>query len=170
MSFINALNDPLFRILLDRDSADDRKAFAPNFDVHETASAYILEGELPGLSNKNAIHIEFTDSQTVVIAGKVERSSSSGTETPEQQPEEKKSEEKGVQNDQNGSEVQVKKPVKKDPSPKYWVSERSVGSFRRVFRFPSLVDTDGVKASLEHGILSMVVPKRKVEKKKITIE
>ncbi|KAI5848297.1 HSP20-like chaperone [Tricharina praecox] len=166
MSFINALNDPLFRLLLDQDSTSNRKAFAPNFDVHETASAYILEGELPGLSDKSAVNIEFTDSQTVVIAGKVQRSLPSGTATPEQQVEEKKSDEKKPEN----GEGHVKKPAKKDLSPKVWVSERSVGSFRRVFRFPSPVDTDGVKASLEHGILSMTVPKRKAEKKRISIE
>jgi len=43
--------------------------------------------------------------------------------------------------------------------PKYWVSERSVGSFARSFSFPTRVDQDAVKASLKNGILSIVVPK-----------
>jgi len=173
MSFINMLNDPLFHLLLGQESAPNRKAFAPNFDVHETSSTYVLEGELPGLSDKSAINIEFTDGQTVVVAGKIEHSCftgpASGTTTPEQHTEEKKFDEEKPESAAAG-EVQVKKLVKADTGSKVWVSERSVGSFRRVFRFPSPVDTDNVKASLEHGILHMVVPKRRAEKKKITIE
>ena len=42
---------------------------------------------------------------------------------------------------------------------RYWVSERSVGSFHRTFAFPSRVDQENVKASLRNGILSIVVPK-----------
>ncbi|KAF8247511.1 HSP20-like chaperone, partial [Wilcoxina mikolae CBS 423.85] len=102
-------------------------SFAPNFDIHETPSAYILEGELPGLADKKAVNIEFTDGQTVVIAGRIERDMPSSSNNKE---------------------------------PKVWVSERSVGSFRRVFQFPMQVDMDGVKAGLENGILSMVVPKK----------
>lgn len=47
----------------------------------------------------------------------------------------------------------------KTDGPKYWVSERSVGSFARSFSFPTRVDQDAVKASLKNGILSIVVPK-----------
>ena len=43
--------------------------------------------------------------------------------------------------------------------PRYWVTERSVGEFTRVFSFPHRVDQDKVKASLKNGILSVVVPK-----------
>jgi len=43
--------------------------------------------------------------------------------------------------------------------PRYWVSERSTGSFQRVFNFPSRVNQEGVTASLKNGILSIVVPK-----------
>jgi len=45
------------------------------------------------------------------------------------------------------------------PSPRYWVSERSVGEFQRTFNFPGRVDHDGVHASLKNGVLSIVVPK-----------
>ncbi|KAI5815657.1 HSP20-like chaperone [Pyronema omphalodes] len=60
------------------------------------------------------------------------------------------------------SEKQVEKQ-EKPRGPKYWVSERSVGEFSRSFSFPGHVDIDQVKASLEHGILKIVVPK--MEKK-----
>jgi len=40
------------------------------------------------------------------------------------------------------------------------LSERLVGDFHRTFAFPSPVVEDGVKASLENGVLSLVVPKK----------
>lgn len=55
-------------------------------------------------------------------------------------------------------------------APKYWVSERSVGSFHRTFAFPGKIDQDSVTASLKNGILSVVVPKAVAkEPRKITI-
>jgi len=42
---------------------------------------------------------------------------------------------------------------------RYWVSERTSGTFSRAFTFPVRIDQDGVKASLKNGILSIVVPK-----------
>jgi len=61
--------------------------------------------------------------------------------------------------------------VKAEDGPKYWVSERSVGEFRRDFSFPARIDQDAVKASLKNGVLSIVVPKAKaVKSKKVTIE
>lgn len=41
----------------------------------------------------------------------------------------------------------------------WWVSERSVGDFRRTFNFPSAVNQEKVRASLKDGVLSMTVPK-----------
>ncbi|KUJ15257.1 HSP20-like chaperone [Mollisia scopiformis] len=40
------------------------------------------------------------------------------------------------------------------------LSERLVGDFHRTFAFPSPVVEDGVRASLENGVLSLVVPKK----------
>lgn len=52
---------------------------------------------------------------------------------------------------------------------KILLSERLVGEFHRTFAFPTAVDEKGVKASMENGVLSLVVPKREVreEKKKV---
>lgn len=57
-----------------------------------------------------------------------------------------------------------------EPSYKYWVSERSAGTFERRFSFPGRVDQEAVKASLKNGILSVIVPKAVRAEKKITIE
>ncbi|KAF8473312.1 HSP20-like chaperone [Kalaharituber pfeilii] len=138
------------------------RAFSPNFDVHETPKEYVLEGELPGLEDKKKnLSIEFTDTNTLVVRGRIERAFQSGTppagalegttmkgaitEGGEKEKQEKLSERKEKQD-----EEQVK----------YWVSERTVGSFQRSFSFPGEIDQEGVKASLENGILKIVVPKR----------
>ncbi|RYO78473.1 hypothetical protein DL766_008653 [Monosporascus sp. MC13-8B] len=52
--------------------------FSPKFDMRETEADYELHGELPGIE-KDQIHIEFTDPQTIVIRGRVERTRTSGT-------------------------------------------------------------------------------------------
>jgi HSP20 family molecular chaperone IbpA len=84
---------PLFRLLDDFDSYSRQSnpakkqycvrrtglsQFQPKFDVREVADAYELHGELPGLS-KDDVQIEFTEPQTMVIRGKVERTYTSGT-------------------------------------------------------------------------------------------
>jgi len=43
------------------------------------------------------------------------------------------------------------------------LSERLGGDFRRTFAFPSAVREEGVQASMENGVLSLVVPKRQLE-------
>ncbi|KAE8363219.1 HSP20-like chaperone [Aspergillus caelatus] len=54
----------------------------------------------------------------------------------------------------------------------WWVSERSMGDFRRSFCFPSPVDRDATHAHLRDGILTVTVPKtmKHEETKKITVE
>jgi len=46
--------------------------FTPKFDLKETETTFELYGELPNISKDN-ISIEFSDPQTVVIRGKVDR-------------------------------------------------------------------------------------------------
>ncbi|KAK4235326.1 30 kDa heat shock protein [Achaetomium macrosporum] len=80
---------PLFRLLEDFDNysrdvqttrpQQPKRArrqpatFHPKFDVRETENTYELHGELPGLEREN-VNIEFTDTQTLVARGHVERS------------------------------------------------------------------------------------------------
>jgi len=81
---------PLFRLLDDFDSYSREsqgthghrrqpvRTFNPKFDVRETESAYELHGELPGVDRDN-IQIEFTEPQTLVVRGRVERTYTAGT-------------------------------------------------------------------------------------------
>lgn len=143
------------------------RAFSPNFDVHETEHEYVLEGELPGLSDKKDVSIEFTDDRTILVHGRIERShtisrdSHGNVQTIEQGEEQKKIE--GGSEDKQGRDNKGKEKEKDKSGLKCWLSERSVGEFSRSFSFPTNVDVDRVKASLTSGILRVAVPK--VEKK-----
>lgn len=118
-------------------------SFTPRFDVRETKDAYHLDGELPGISQKE-VDLEFTDAHTLVVKGSTQRQHS--IEPAEGQ------EESG-------------------PSHKYWATERSVGQFSRTFNFPARVDHDAVTANLKNGILNVTIPKgTPPSSKKIRVE
>jgi len=181
---------PLFRLLEDFDtyqagqgrgtSRTSLPNFQPKFDVRETEEAYELHGELPGL-NKSDVTIEFSDPQTMVIRGRVERSYTEGTppalegktsagaiESGEaKKPHKATVEEEGAESSVAATGA-AEEP--KDKA-KYWLSERSVGEFARSFNFPTHVNTQSVTASLNDGILSVIVPKiKKAEARRITIQ
>lgn len=143
------------------------RAFSPNFDVHETPKEYVLEGELPGLEDKKKnLSIEFTDTNTLVVRGKIERSFQSGTPPKGLEGATMKGAitESGEGSHKDSKEVNVEKKRKEsgqdEEQVKYWVSERTVGSFQRSFSFPGEINQDGVKATLDNGILKIVVPKK----------
>ncbi|KAK3362834.1 HSP20-like chaperone [Lasiosphaeria hispida] len=164
-------------------------SFTPKFDVRETEDAYELHGELPGIDREH-INIEFTDSHSIVIRGRVERSYTSGTP-----PAALTSEagiggsitEKGGENASHKARVEDEevedakekgtelaktggKQKEKTPTAKYWVSERSIGEFSRTFSFPARVDQDAIAAHLNNGILHIKVPKsKKNETRRIAI-
>jgi HSP20 family protein len=47
----------------------------------------------------------------------------------------------------------------KDEKKNYHLIERSYGTFQRALRLPGPVDMDQVQARLEHGVLTVIVPK-----------
>lgn len=196
---------PLFRLLDDFDSYSRQTNgsqqttrrtvthWQPKFDVRETGEAYELHGELPGM-NKEGLQIEFTDPQSLLIRGKVERTYTSGTPpagtledakmsgaiTESGEQERPKSPHQATVEDENAdgtttapSESQVSKSSSKQQpadTAKYWLSERTVGEFARAFSFPTRVDQDAVTASFKDGILTVVVPKAaKHEPRRITV-
>ncbi|KAL7927522.1 HSP20-like chaperone [Trichoderma austrokoningii] len=183
---------PLFRLLDDFDSYSRQSNGAqhathrtvahwqPKFDVRETGEAYELHGELPGL-NKQDVQIEFTDPQSLLIRGKVERTYTTGTSdalmsgavTESAKEERPKSPHQATVEDEledgvtttttaaSDNEVVKAAPTKQKPTDtaKYWLTERSVGEFSRAFNFPTRVNQEGVTASFKDGILNVVVPK-----------
>jgi HSP20 family molecular chaperone IbpA len=185
---------PLFRLADEIDRATRAQAqsanvrsFAPRFDVKETKEAYELFGEVPGVEQSN-INIEWSDERTLTISGHTEKNYESGnvadvTEVAEPAETDnsngnyhKPTVEEAGEGTATSTETAVTttsdKPVaQKAPKSRYWIAERSVGSFNRTFQFPSRVDHDGVKANLKDGILNIAIPKAKArEPRKVTIE
>lgn len=191
----------LFRLLDDFDNYNRHQpghrhhrnhvpTFQPKFDVREAENAYELHGELAGM-NKQDVHIEFTDPQTMLVRGRIERSYTAGTppagaiegnetrdaiEAGEETPTKSQSPFQATVEDAEGDstahptpattdtevEVREKEQPKKPADPaKYWVSERSIGEFARSFNFPTLIQQDGVTACLKDGVLNITVPKAK---------
>jgi len=167
------------------------RSFSPKFDVKETQDGYELHGELPGIEQSN-VNIEWSDEHTLTISGHTEQrhqaSSENKTEDIEVTEASEQSdsasekyhkptvEEEGAEENSNGvaPTTVVKAPSKEvgqtKPQFRYWVTERSVGSFHRTFTFPGRVDQDNVKAGLKNGILSITIPKAKpLEPRKISI-
>ena len=56
-----------------------RRSFTPRFDVREVGGSYELQGELPGMEQKD-LEIEFVDDKTLVIRGRAERESEDGSD------------------------------------------------------------------------------------------
>ncbi|KAK3493649.1 HSP20-like chaperone [Neurospora crassa] len=162
------------------------ETFNPKFDVTEDDSGYNLQGELPGVDPKN-VDIEFIDPQTLVISGRVERTHTEGDPNlrlggpaeskkieggGKEQKETKETKETKEQKEQKEQQQKEQKEGEGKPSaPRYWLSERSYGEFRRVFNFPTPVDQDNVNAKFENGILHVKVPKsEKKGSRKISIQ
>ena len=192
---------PLFRLMDDyerhafRNVNNSIRTFSPKFDVKELKDSYELHGEFPGIEQKN-INIEWTDANTLTISGRQEtvreegerpqnllkesgESNNTTNKNKDEHYHQPTVEDESSENNANASESQVTKTsdqqhevAKTDNNtPKFWVSERSVGEFHRSFNFPARVDQDAVKASLKDGILSIVVPKAQAPKpRKINIE
>ncbi|KAK6497866.1 hypothetical protein TWF481_012265 [Arthrobotrys musiformis] len=215
-----------------------RQYITPKFDVSETADAYILEGELPGVSNKASISVDFDDAQTIVIKGEINRvkrqfakaeehqelteealqasaaaqeaatitttdgetvvyddaaSVSSGSSKPKAATVEDDVDESETASNASfevvdgplltkadkgkaparDADVEMTEAAEKPAEPatetkekkqertaKYWIAERPIGIFERKFKFEGLIDQDNVRAFLENGILTIVVPKR----------
>ncbi len=106
--------------------------WAPAVDIEETADAYIIHADVPGVK---ADDIEINvENGLLEIAGERKL--------------EKAVEERGVRR-----------------------FERVFGKFYRSFRLPESADIENIKARTDHGVLTVVVPKKAVAKpRKIAVE
>jgi len=175
--------------------ARHRDLLAPDFDVRETEGAYFLEGEFPGIADKDSIKLEWVDGRTLAIDArivKVDLSHEWGapvnvqhpppTATGERPPEEKG--ETSASGAANGgiatvatasaeSEPKPDGEHHKGPQVRDWLCERRIGHYQRTFTFPAEVDISGVRARLGQGLLRVMVPKVKeseIQAKKVPIE
>lgn len=189
---------PFFRILDDLATPDvagqrvaqTQRAYQPKFNVREEKESFKLQGELPGVAQKD-ITIEFVDPNTLVVRGRREHEREFSNQVDEGKllehaPDAHHSEKAGYHTpsvedekaeENNGSTATVQTPKTQSselttgnghsskshpqqPHFKYWLHEHSVGEFHRSFSFPGQVNQDAVKAKLKDGILSIVVPKK----------
>lgn len=164
--FLTLFNDTFNELQKLSDSAS--RTFAPKFNVKEDQNNYTLEGELPGIDQKD-VTIEFSDEHTLTVKGRTEHYKEEG-HRPSQghKAAEANKPDSGALNS-NKTTTEVAEHAQAET---YWVSERSIGEFARSFAFPAAVDQEQVKASLKNGILKIVVPKvaKKTFTKKVTIE
>jgi HSP20 family molecular chaperone IbpA len=132
-------------------------SFTPNFDISETGgenACYVLEGELPGMTNKSALNLEFVDGQTLVISGSLSRTTDGSVDRRiEGPPGQELAFAQSNSNNGRGSRL--------------WLAERPSGTFERKFSFPSAINLDAVTAVLEYGVLRVVVPKMAPSRKRI---
>ncbi|KAJ3455307.1 hypothetical protein MRS44_013907 [Fusarium solani] len=154
---------PLFRLLDDYDSYTRQgqsgrdtslRRWQPKFDICETSQAYELHGELPGM-DKKAVHIEFTEPQTMVIRGKSERTYTSGN--PPAGFIEGTAMRGAIVGDDG--EPDTSQPAQRTEETDKKMTRRSTGSL-----------SDSVSAKFQDGILSIVVPKvKKHESRRIHV-
>ncbi len=77
----------------------------------------------------------------------------------------------GMNGGGKSQQKESKQEQKEESGDRNWCSERTVGDFTRTFNFPTSVDQEKVKASMNNGILSIKVPKaEKARGHKIAIE
>jgi HSP20 family protein len=146
-------------------------------NVSETETEYRVELEAPGYQ-KSEINIEFgSDGKSLTITGRSEKSFEQGPSdqeesseahsvTVEEAPEESDKpatlggqQSHGKQESTAVAETNKNKDVGAPAATKYWVSERSIGSFSRTFSFRAALDPEKATAALEHGVLNVVIPK-----------
>jgi HSP20 family protein len=181
------LADEIDRATRAQAHASNPRSFAPRFDVKESKETYELYGELPGVDQSN-INIEWSDDTTLTISGHTEKhyESSGPAEVAEvsdsdasagngnyQKPTVEEAGEATKKPSETALAQTASKPVAKHASGKsrYWITERSVGSFNRTFQFPQRVEHDAVKANLKDGILHIAIPKAKArEPRKVSID
>ena len=179
--------DPFFAgiapILNSQFGAFQRYSF-PRVDLKEGPKAYRLEAEIPGF-RKNDISIEFLDSHTLRISGKRGGKPVAPTESTAEtvdstegnyssyEPADSVASEDAVSAEPTTIEAsQDTNAVQAEEECQAIETEREEEfSFTRQWRLPEGVDQDAVKASLDHGILSVTLPKLKAEAaRKITID
>jgi HSP20 family protein len=146
-------------------------------NAYETPKEYKVEIEVPGYQ-KSEISIEYGhDGKSITVSGETVKSFEevhANDEEPkpvtvEDVPEAGEKETSATKSTAV-AETSKSKEVGAPAAPKYWVSERSVGSFSRSFTLPAGLDLGEATASLEHGVLTIVIPKTtKIPVQKITI-
>jgi HSP20 family protein len=112
----------------------DRPTVVLPLDIAEDEGAYLIEADVPGFSREE-LEISL-DGRELTIAGR-------HVEEVEESP----------------SEVGADAPAESAPSLRYHRRERRAVDVQRRLVLPEDVQSDGIEASLEHGVLRLRLPK-----------
>ncbi|KAI5196577.1 hypothetical protein E4T39_07730 [Aureobasidium subglaciale] len=133
----------------------EQEIFYPDVDVRDYETGYAIDMELPGLSDKNSIKVEWTSKHDIMISGLLARPGLPTMKNPAN-GNGRRTEHTGVATE--GSE-------KDELAPILLVSERRTGHFRRRFHLPTEVDAANLRAKLEDGLLEIRVDKVKTDQR-----
>ncbi len=124
------------------------KVRSPRVDIREREGEYLLEAELPGLTEKD---VEVNVEKHILTISSIQPAA-----------EEKAAEEK----------AEVKAEVKKEAfQEQFLVREIGRSSFHRSFKLPEGVSEEAIKAEFKNGILTLVIPKLPAQQpKKIEVK
>lgn len=163
------------------------QSISPRFNVRETANAFFLEGELPGVGDRSKVSLQRIGERDLMIEadssqldierewGEIEVRNHAGEQTHVN-----KSEENGIGQDRTdiqlvqsvGEASQGSKPDL--TSNEVWagkheglksrhveclLAERQTGHLQRLFTFPVAVEFDQIRARLKDGLLKIIIPK-----------
>lgn len=80
-----------------------------------------------------------------------------------------KKEEVKVEVEDGGRVLQIsgERPEEKQGEERWHHMERPRGGFRRRFYLPANAETDGVKAAMENGVLTLTIPKKEIKKPEV---
>ncbi|KAI5235945.1 hypothetical protein E4T43_08926 [Aureobasidium subglaciale] len=133
----------------------EQEVFHPDVDVRDYETGYAIDMELPGLSDKDSVKVEWTSKHDIMISGLLAR--------PELPTVAKPANTNGRQDERTG--VVTESSGKDESTPILLVTERRTGHFRRRFHLPTEVDAANLRAKLENGLLEIRVDKVKTDQR-----
>jgi HSP20 family molecular chaperone IbpA len=129
----------------------------PDLDIRETEHEYQIDIELAGVSDKNAINVEWTSSRSLDVSGNIDRPSIPDDRPADSAPDTSTKLPIGTR---GPAGEWIPAPDSQSPKVALVVAERKIGPFRRHFNFPVDVEMHKLKATLKSGLLTIRVPKK----------
>ncbi|KAF2403599.1 hypothetical protein EJ06DRAFT_527205 [Trichodelitschia bisporula] len=152
----------------------DLEIHTPRADVRESASAYVLDIELPGVHRREDLELKWLNRRALLLKASVVRpeipeeaaaaaaaaAPGGAGETSITTPAAPAAEAlKGGEAPVEEKKKEEKEEAKAEASVHLTLRERKIGTLERAFDFPVDVDHAGLIAKLQYGVLRIVLPK-----------
>lgn len=153
-------------------------SWTPDSDVRETKTAYHIEIEVPGVSDKKAVHIAWLSPRILQVEGAAVRPDLARGRDQDDKPKwesggagaaangETKKAHIGQSADTSAKSAQDSRPCQKcadnenEMTTRIIHGERKIGSWRRLYTLPVGCDMTTLKAKLDAGLLQVSVLKQ----------